>query len=577
MPLGSNVQISFSQIQSEFGGTGEIRLSDYTSTYAYSGLELSLNNLGNINGSESVYILSDSTYTTARTGEYNVKYGLDPITVFVGMKLKIKQTSTFNAGRIYLSSSPEKGESNILSTGVTFTGTGLRNSGDFIVLDTSSYFPNDSQYDRSNNATVSAWLKTDANCNIYVQSVGFGGAALNQTQGNSVPIKIISRPSIERVRLMADYCDITWPANLTTGSEIVKLGSGAFYFWDRYNSAATGRLIKNGQNLSLKMAVSALPSVYSTGSYIGTYIATFAISGTDITNYSFGAVTTPGWFSSNGPVVSFIGGSGLSNTADNVAQCIVDTFGSTPRAADVTGISGLTASASRSGNIVTITLYNNTGSDRFLSYFTGATDNSGAFLVGYYNPSLVFTYTNATSGWSSSGQTQAFGSKLVGLIHVRAGNSTTTIGGQYTFDNAANASSVTTTFLNDYLTKINTPSERIQYGYKTIPNGYRMITGQNLGPMWANVYYVGPDPSFAFTGTYFDTQKVSMTGNYLTPGAGSSNFVPIISNYSNNNVYIDTTVAGNYQQNYNHKVKLIKRNMSLSDYWSGYGNVALGL
>jgi len=607
MPLGSNVQISFSQLQSEFGGTGEIRLSDYTSTFAYDTQEVNLFSTVPLDGVDSVYIVCDDSFTNARTSSYNLR-GIDPITVFVGMKLKIKMSSNANSN-IYLSSTPYKGNANInlpglttyYSTGVTSApGFGIRAKNDFMVLNTSSYIPNNSQYNNANIDTVSVWLKTDANpvSNIWTQSIGAGNIFLSTgtfgTPGFSIPIKIISRPAIERVRLFADYVDVTWPSNLSSGSDVIKLNSGGFSTWHKYFGYFSGRNVRIGQNLTFKVNVSALPSFYSSGTYLAIYFPVYVITSFNY-NYggtpfiSFGSGHNPGWFSSLGPIVSFIGGSGLSNTAENVAQCLADAIGSSPRAPDANqGLNGMTATASRSGTTLTVTLFNNSPFDLTYFYYGGATDNTGSFTVGYYDPSFTFSLTHNSPGWSSQGQSQVFGGNLVSYVVLNTANVQRVAPDANAFISPAQtgASTLASGLLNSTLDRINDSLLYVdphpfvyygQFGHKSLTNGFRIISGYNSGEVWANVYYAGADTLLATNAQFFDSKKVSLTGNYLTPGPGSSNFEPTIANFSNNNVYIDSRFTANTRQSYNHYVKQLKKDMSLSDYWNGYGNVALGL
>jgi len=619
MPLGSNVQISFSQLQSEFGGTGEIRLSDYTSTFAYDTLDVFILNAGNVTPhGDSSFIPHKGIgkfvggYPTLRPTSYNVNRAMDPITVFSGMNLKFRVRTIFTGStinpynyspnnRIYLSSTPYKGNVDLLTTGVTGNpGNGIKNAFEYMVLDTSSYIPNDFPYDPSNVATVRKWLKTEANSNIFTSDLNQSNIHLQRTPENAIPIKIISRPSVQRVRMFSDYVDITWPSNLISGSDVIKLNSGGFDIWKQYYGFFSGRAVRIGQNITFKVNVSALPSVYSTGTYLGIYFPIFPITSYSTFGstagiidgapfLSLGTGRSLGWFSSNGPIVSFIGGSGLSNTAENVAQCLADAIGTSPRAADYEGITGLTASASRSGNTLTVTLYNNTSDNLYFNYYAGATDNSGSFLVGYYNSALVFSYSNDTSGWSSVGQSTVFGANLVCYVDILQGN---IIFSQASFICPAQSNVYTLStnllnrFKNRFYSKAPAGPYESQYGYQSLTNGIRIISGINYDETFSNVFYYGADSinNFFSESAPFDSKKVSLTGNYLTPGPGSSNFNPNITNFSNNNFYIDTRTLSDYTglpitstQNYNHYVKQLKKDMSLSDYWNGYGNVALGL
>lgn len=394
MTLPASGAIKFSDLQTEYGGTNPVSLSEYRASFRYTNIYITLTN------SSGTWSLSAPSPLAG-----DVLDVLNP-----GCFLQIRLV---NPGYpIYLSTTDTPGATDLLTTGVTNNGSSTNDA--FITWDTTTYTtPNISTSDGQPYYRV------------YLKSTAASGLTARA-------LYLVNKPSPELVRYLGRTNTITWPSTLQGGSGNTLVNSGAFLT----ATNATNTLLKNGQSIQMKMDCFALGDIISGGAYLFTYIAVTATTGNH-PNWSFGANTQMAWSSQNGTgSPNYMGASagGLADTAANVASLAASTC-STARVADTNPITGITLSATVSSTTVTWTLTNNSGSQYTVSKFAYNDGTVGPLFV-WTGASTTQTSSDASrvSTWGSASAnrlTQQYGHPLYAALTYQIGGST-----YYSFYNA---------------------------------------------------------------------------------------------------------------------------------------------
>lgn len=382
MTITASGAIRFSDLQTEYGGTNPISLSEYRASYRY------LNVLIFVNFVSGALQLEGTTTPGNNLGQI--------FTVGQTLRFYINNSTGTN---IYLSSTPTPGATDLLTTGVTNNGTAIFNN--TIDFDTTTYTtPN-----TVNNLTGE--LEAYA---FYVKT----NSQLLAT------MYIIAAPVPPRVRYLGNAATITWPTNLQGGSDLTLVNSGSLLT----STADKRSFIKPGQSMQFKMNCTTLGSIFSTGARLYTYITIRRATG--VYPYSLAVQPQMGWDSNSGTgAVKFIGGSGLSDTANNVAALAASTC-SSARVADINPITGITLQATASGSDVTWTLNNATSDVYFIDNYFYADNTFGPIFVWADAANATATTADATRAatWGIAArnrQNQQWGVPLVARMRVQIG------------------------------------------------------------------------------------------------------------------------------------------------------------
>ena len=373
MTLPSSGAIRFSDLQTEYGGTNPISLSEYRASFKYTNIYISLsNNSGTWSlGGPSPLI-----------GDVN-----DVINRGMIVQLLVIPQSGYP---IYLSTTDTPGATDLLTTGVTNNGATADN--DVIVWDTSTY--------TTPNIATGDGLPF---YRVYIKSTVASGLTARA-------LYLVERPATELVRYLGRNSTITWPSSLQGGSGSVLTNSGAFLSSVQANKT----LLKNGQSIQMKTDCFSLGDVNSGGSYLFTYIAVAPVTGNH-PNWSYGTTVQMAWssqFGTGSPSYIGAGVGGLADTAANVASLTASTC-SSARVADTNPITGMTLSATVSSTTVTWTLTNNTGSQYYL--------NNYLFNDGTTGPLHVWSGASTTQTANQSSRNATWGSSSANRVNQQYG------------------------------------------------------------------------------------------------------------------------------------------------------------
>lgn len=498
MTLPASGALRFSDLQTEYGGSNPISLSEYRASYRYVKVQLVVDyNAGNFS------VISQNI-----PGSNDMEDGLNP-----GQIIEVVIVNS-NSEAIYLSTSTLPGATDLLTTAVTNNGASSNgSSAPRIVLDTTTY--------TTPNITTGDGLSY---FRFYIKTA---------TQPLT-PVNLVTRPSPERVRYLGNSASLTWPTNLQGGSELSLVDSGAFLT----ATQATKTFLRNGQSAQFRMNTAVLDSINSTGSYLFTYFGMSLVTSPwgGYPYATFGTSAQVGWNSNNGTgSPTFIGGSGLSNTADNVASLLASTA-STARGADINPIAGLTLSSTRSGTTVTWTLTNNTGNNYFVQTYQYPDGTFGPVVVWNLTPTTIRVSNESvlSSTWGDAARNRENQQYAVPL-YVRI--TVTISAAPYNFFALMPNNVNQTDFISNVKSQTVLPS----------------------GASWADTT----------NGLNFETQytlPLAVTCQYLNQSVGYGNTSPGASNIVPT-ITVGTVSAPN--ETYNGNVRIQKQNMKLSHYYNG--------
>ena len=548
MALPSSGQISFADLQSEYGGTNPISLSEFRGS--------NYNNARKNSGPN--YQIREVSYNSSNNKLQLNGSDIDFININTDSKLVlVLRSGTWNDGNLYFSSTTTPGNNNLLNTGTTNNAAGVDS---LMIIDGT-----DAGFTSSTLGTRVGYLKSNST-----------------TDSTAVNINIVTDPG--NTTTAVDYLygkarfSFSDAGAFVGGSVNTKIASQSNIL-----NQENGVIIPNGQSVDFAHVMTALPTIASGGTWHYYYLNMWDAAW-DATNkvFTFDNQRNLAWTNNTGYTNgsgTYLGGSGQANNATNVANVIASSAGyNTARAPNYAGTSeNVTLQMSNSGSTLNHTFTNNTGGYVLLYKYTMS--NSSGFPTGSNNrlASLLWvdsggSFTNSHTV-NSTGCFNAFTRQNFGFptwlridyyFTPASGGGETNLGyNNFLFDDG--------TSQTDALNKI-----------KSIVEGYwhdALDTGEEYPFMRCDVNADSVDFRWYTPGVLRIVPQYYRYG-YNQGGAGGTAYPSTAdsvlqghSNYNFANFKSNelTTIAS-----YNGNVKRQTLNMSLSDYYNGRGDLTLG-
>ena len=549
MALPSSGQISFADLQAEFGGSNPISLSEFRA---------SNHNSAKTSGGPNYTIFTVSKNTV--NNKLQLAGGdVDFININTDSKLVlILRSGIWNDGNLYFSTTTTPGNNNLLNTGVTNNGAGVDS---IMVIDGS-----DAGFTSTTGGWVNGYLKSDTT-----------------TASTAVPIQIVEDPG--NTATAVDY--LYGKANFTfsdaggfVGGSINTKITTVSNILDTDN----GVIVPNGGSVDFSQVMTALPTIASGGTwhyyYLNLYDATYDSSAR---SFSFDNFRNVAWTNNT----SYTNGSGTflngsNNNATNVANYIATSAGyNTARAPNYLGTSeNVTLQMSNSGATLNHTFVNNTGG--YVLLWKYSMSDSTGFPAGSKNRlgSLL---------WADSG------GQFTNAHTVPSGGTPT---GCFETFNRQNYGYPTWLRITFYFTPVNSGTET-SLGYKDyIFDGLSQTDALNLiKTNTENSFHDSLDTAEDYPYLYCDVNADSVDFRYYLPGilrivpeyfrygynqggtggtAHSSTAASAIQGHSNYNFANFKSNELTTSANGNQNIKRQTKDMSLAGYYNARGGLTLG-
>ena len=525
MALQTSGAISFADLQTEFGGTNPISLSEYIRNIGDTSLD---------GGFKEIRYTPSVDGTTFKLGVSTA-----PTNLFVQKHQKLildceDANMTFSSNKVYFSTSQTLGNNNLITTGVTNNATA---TDALMVIDFSN-----AGFSSSPTGTLAGYLKTDTCTNVTA-------------------IYVVDTPSTNYVQTHVAEANLELPSNFSGG--------------DYDQKVTTFRDIGTNENIAIippggyaRMQVT-LPGGASNGVWAGgtwTYVTmnlydcTYDSSNGQMTFSNYRQV---GWTNNtsytNGSGV-YIGGSGAySNTASGWASTMATCLNSNSGNPNYLSTSEpVKADASTSGGTLTVTLFNN-GSTRLLwhKYTTNQTGTAKfrPINVGWANSSNTFEqmYNGGPSSngeFNTNWQRDEYGyPSLLRLQYnwLKVDGSSADLGyfNHLLPNNATRA---------EALAAIKTQSDA--YWHDSLDTGeqYQLLTFNSITDGFKVRYYLGGRLQITATYQNFGYSQIDQ-------GSGSA------ANGVANGTVTTTTLGPTSEVLMNKNIKFYRQNMGLSDYY----------
>ena len=389
MALQTSGAISFADLQTEFGGSNPVSLSEY------------IRNLGDTSLTGG---FNELRYTPSVSGS-SFRLGGSEVSFLVFQKhqkmiLDVKDPNmNFSSDSVYFSTTTALGNNNLITAGVTNNAT---TSDALMVIDFSN-----AGFSSSPSGTLVGYLKTDSCPNVTT-------------------IYCADTPSTNYVQTHPGEAKIELPSNFSGGDYNQKVTT-----YRNIGANENIAIIPSGGNVSFQVT---LPSGATNGVWAGGTWSYITINVYDATynsangNMTFDNYRQVGWTNNttytNGSGV-YIGGSGAySDTASGWASTIASCVNSNSGAPNYQGTTEpIVASASTSGATLTMTVTNNnTGPILINKYVTNqpGTAKDRPINIGWSNAAGNFEmmYNGGTSGngeFNTNWQRNEYG---LSLIHI---------------------------------------------------------------------------------------------------------------------------------------------------------------
>lgn len=546
MALPSSGQISFADLQAEFGGSNPISISEFRA---------SNHNSAKTSGGPNYRIADVSKNTVNNKLQLNGN-DVDFININTDSKLVlVLESGVWNDGNLYFSTTNTPGNNNLLNTGVTNNGAG---TGSIMVIDGA-----DAGFTSSTNGVVNGYLKSDTT-----------------TASTAVEIQIVTDPG--NTTTAVDYLygkarfSFSDAGSFVGGSVNTKITSTSNIL-----DTDNGVIVPNGQSVDFSQVMTALPTIWSGGTWHYYYLNLYDASWDASTKvFTFDNFRNVAWTNNTG----YTNGSGTflnssNNNATNVANYVASSAGyNVARAPNYTGTGeSVTLQMTNSGSTLNHTFTNNTGGYVLLYKYTMS--NSSGFPAGSNNRlgSLLwadsagnFTNAHTVNGTGCfetfSRQNYGFPTWLrITFYFTPVGSGTETQVGfyNYIFDDGSSQT--------DALNKIKTDTEAYFHD--------ALDTGENYPYMYCDVNADSVDFRYYLPGILRIVPEYYRYG-YNQGGAGgvahTSTAASAIQGHSNYNFANfksnELTTAANGNQN----IKRQTLNMSLSQYYNARGELTLG-
>jgi hypothetical protein len=546
MALPSSGQISFADLQAEFGGSNPISISEFRA---------SNHNSAKTSGGPNYRIADVSKNTVNNKLQLNGN-DVDFININTDSKLVlVLESGVWNDGNLYFSTTNTPGNNNLLNTGVTNNGAG---TGSIMVIDGA-----DAGFTSSTNGVVNGYLKSDTT-----------------TASTAVEIQIVTDPG--NTTTAVDYLygkarfSFSDAGSFVGGSVNTKITSTSNIL-----DTDNGVIVPNGQSVDFSQVMTALPTIWAGGTWHYYYLNLYDASWDASTKvFTFDNFRNVAWTNNTG----YTNGSGTflnssNNNATNVANYVASSAGyNVARAPNYAGTSeNVTLQMTNSGSTLNHTFTNNTGGYVLLYKYTMS--NSSGFPAGSNNRlgSLLWAdsagnFTNAHTvngtGCFETFSRQNFGFPTwlrITFYFTPVGSGTETQVGfyNYIFDDGSSQT--------DALNKIKTDTEAYFHD--------ALDTGENYPYMYCDVNADSVDFRYYLPGILRIVPEYYRYG-YNQGGAGgvahTSTAASAIQGHSNYNFANfksnELTTAANGNQN----IKRQTLNMSLSQYYNARGELTLG-
>ena len=371
MALPSSGQISFADLQAEYGGTNPISISEFRgSRYNPSATD-----------SGPGYQIYDVSYNSSNNKlAFN---GTDADYLFLNNDEKIVmicESGVWNDGNLYFSSTTTPGNNNLLGTGVNAASVGV---GQMMVLDGA-----DAGFTSTTTGTLIGYLKSN-----------------NTTDSTAVRVYLVTDPgnTANQVNYLYGRCRFTFS---DAGSFVGGSRLNLYPNLRSIDNIENGVILPNNRTFSWNQDMTALPTIWSGGTWHYIYFLVYDATWDNSTKtYSFDNFRNIAWTNNtsytNGSG-TYLGGSGQANNATNVANVLATTAGyNTARTPNYTGTSeSINLTMSNSGTRLDGTMTNTTGNDILLYKYTMS--NSTGFPAGSNNRLMSLAWADSSNAFTNS-------------------------------------------------------------------------------------------------------------------------------------------------------------------------------
>jgi len=537
MALPSSGQISFSDLQTEYGGSNPISMSEFRGQFSNS----------SVTDGGPAWILFEMEFNSANNKlqfggtEFSTGIALnDDMTIVLA-----KTAGTWDNSNLYFSSTTDPGNNNLLTTGVTNNGTA---DGNLMTIDLS-------QYTGSASAnSLAGYIKSD-----------------NTTGGTAVPVYVISDPGNVANRVNYLYGKAKFQFADVGGEYVGGSRNQKVTTKRQITDNETGVLIPAGGSIDFTSQINALPTVAAGGTYHYIYFQLYDTSydsGTFLTTFSnfrqIAWTNNVGFTNGSGSVIT-----GSNNNATTVANLLATTTGyNVARNPNYTGTSeNVSLQMTNSGSVLNGTITNNTGSDvalyRWQKASGSAPDRSSLWSLLWADSGSNFVNSHATAPTFTNHLREHYGYasrlRLTYYYTNMTGGSEALVGSfVHTFDDGMTQANC--------LNKIKTDNDAFWH--------HPLDTGENYRYIKTTV--VGDSVEF----NYHRAGQLRVVAEYLVYGY-SQGVVDTVHDGATQGQLNDTVATFKSDElltlgNNNFNAKKLELNMSMSDYYNGRGSLTLG-
>tara|TARA_B100000123_G_scaffold199195_1_gene149548 strand:+ start:337 stop:1989 length:1653 start_codon:yes stop_codon:yes gene_type:complete len=548
MALPSSGQISFADLQSEYGGTNPISISEFRgSRYNPTATD-----------SGPGYQIYDVSYNSSNNKlAFN---GTDADYLFLNNDEKIVmicESGVWNDGNLYFSSTTTPGNNNLLGTGVNAASVGV---GQMMVLDGA-----DAGFTSTTTGTLIGYLKSN-----------------NTTDSTAVRVYLVTDPgnTANQVNYLYGRCRFTFS---DAGSFVGGSRLNLYPFLRSIDNIENGVILPNNRTFSWNQDMTALPTIWSGGTWHYIYFQVYDATWDNSTKtYSFSNFRNIAWTNNtsytNGSG-TYLGGSGQANNATNVANVLASTAGyNTARTPNYTGTSeSINLTMSNSGTRLDGTMTNTTGNDILLYKYTMS--NSTGFPAGSNNRLMSLAWADSSNAFTNSHTVNSTG--CFNTFRRTHYGYPTWLRLQFYFTPAGSGTEADIGYFNFVFEDAVSQADALQF-IKTQTEAFfhdPLDTGEDYPYLRATVNADSIDFHYYRQGILRVVPTYYRFG-YNQGGSGGTAYPSTADSalqaHSNYNFATTKSNELNTFAKGNGNVKAQTLNMSLSDYYDGRGNLTLG-
>ena len=548
MALPSSGQISFADLQAEYGGTNPISISEFRgSRYNPSATD-----------SGPGYQIYDVSYNSSNNKlAFN---GTDADYLFLNNDEKIVmicESGVWNDGNLYFSSTTTPGNNNLLGTGVNAASVGV---GQMMVLDGA-----DAGFTSTTTGTLIGYLKSN-----------------NTTNATAVRVYLVTDPgnTANQVNYLYGRCRFTFS---DAGSFVGGSRLNLYPFLRSIDNIENGVILPNNRTFSWNQDMTALPTIWSGGTWHYIYFQVYDATWDNSTKtYSFDNFRNIAWTNNtsytNGSG-TYLGGSGQANYATNVANVLATTAGyNTARTPNYTGTSeSINLTMSNSGTRLDGTMTNTTGNDILLYKYTMS--NSTGFPAGSNNRLMSLAWADSSNAFTNSHTVNSTG--CFNTFRRTHYGYPTWLRLQFYFTPAGSGTEADIGYFNFVFEDAVSQSDALQF-IKTQTEGFfhdALDTGEDYPYLRATVNADSIDFHYYRQGILRVVPTYYRFG-YNQGGSGGTAYPSTDDSalQANSNYKFETTKTNEMKhfEKGNGNIKAQTLNMSLADYYDGRGNLTLG-